>query len=179
MFTPGELANAGTESIAEDGFPDAMVMMLAGNSDVKTSAAVTSPGGPDDGPAVFAGESISFSITAEEGDKLQFETMFVQSNDWFYTFDSGGVELFNGTTPLSGDLSDRVVVYDAGTEEDTAPGTGPTMEPGPVQKPVQDPEASNVGTAESVPVQLARERHPSFTIPDNNAVIRVTITPRS
>ena len=64
------------------------------------------------------------------------------------------------------------MLYDAGTEEDTAPGTGP------FQKPVQDPQATDVGPAESVPIAPARERHPGFMIPDNSAVIRVMVMPR-
>ena len=177
MFSVGELANEGTERIAEDGFPDAMVALLSGAATVSASGAVTSPGGPDGGPAFFAGESASFTVTARPGDRLQLETMFVQSNDWFYAFTGGGLELFDGDTPVSGDVTARLAVYDAGTEQDTAPGTGPTSPPGPVQKPVQDPMATDVGTDESVPVAAAASRH-SFTIPANSRVIRVTVTPR-
>lgn len=35
----------------------------------------------------------------------------------------------------------------------------------------------DVGPDETQPIQLARERHPGFTIPSNSAVLRVTITP--
>ncbi len=179
MFEVGDKANEGTERIAEDGVADAMVAMLADDDDVSQSGVVVSPGGPDDGPALFAGESVTFSITGQPGDRLQFESMFVQSNDWFYSFVEDGVELFNGATPVSGNLTSSVRVYDAGTEEDTAPGTGPTMEPGPVQKPVQDPMATDVGTDEDEDIQSAAQRHPGFTIPATESVITVTITPRS
>ncbi len=157
MFTEGQKANLGTARIAEDGFPDEMLAILAAATNVKQSGAAPSPGGPDNGPALFAGESVTITLQAEPGDKLQFETMFVQSNDWFYAFTGGGIDLFNGDTPLSGDLTGRVEVYDAGTEQDTAPGTGPD---------------------EDVNIQTARQRHPSFTVPANNAVIRVTLTPQ-
>ncbi len=171
MFTPGEKANLGTARIAEDGFPTEMLSILASAGNVNFSAAAESPGGPDNGPALFAGESVTFSISAVPGNKFQFETMFVQSNDWFYAFTGGGLELFNGNTPISGDQTSRLAVYDAGTEQDTAPGTGPD------QKPVQDPMATNVGPDEDVAVALASSRH-AFTIPANNAVIKVTITPQ-
>ena len=69
-------------------------------------------------------------------------------------------------------MTSRLLVYDSGTEQDTAPGTGPD------QKPVQAPTATDVGPDESVPVATAASRHPSFTIPANNRVIRVTVTPR-
>ncbi len=172
MFTPGQRANLGTARIAEDGFPDEMLAILSGASNVTQQGAAPSPGGPDNGPALFAGESVTITLMAQPGDKLQFETMFVQSNDWFYAFTGGGIDLFTGDTPLSGEVTGRVDVYDAGTEQDTAPGTGPD------QKPVQDPMATNVGPDEDVNIQLARQRHPSFTVPANNAVIRVTLTPQ-
>ena len=170
MFTPGGTANEGTERIAEDGFPMAMVAMLMGTSRVSAHGANESPGGPDNGPALFAGEGVSFSIMARPGDKFQFETMFVQSNDWFYAFRDGGLALFNGTTPVNGDVTDRLLVYDAGTEEDTAPGTGPH------QKPVQDPMATNVGPADdNTTIRPASES--GFAIPANSQVIRVIVQP--
>jgi hypothetical protein len=131
-----------------------------------------SPGGPDAGPAIAAGETATFTITASPGDRLQIETMFVQSNDWFYGFGGGGLALFSGRTPVSGDVTAQLVLYDAGTEADTPPGTGPS------QKPAQPPTATNVGAAESVPIRPASERHPTFTIPATASVIRVTITPQ-
>lgn len=170
MFEVGDKATVGTARIAEDGFPDEMLIQLNDDDDVSASGAATSPGGPDNGPAVFAGETATFSFTAVPGDKLQFETMFVQSNDWFYAFNNEGLELFDGGAPVTGDVTGRIAVYDAGTEQDTAPGTGPD------QKPVQDGMATNVGPDEDVDIENARTRHPSFTIPANSAVIQVTIS---
>ncbi|MGH7718660.1 MAG: spondin domain-containing protein, partial [Gemmatimonadaceae bacterium] len=115
--------------------------------------------------------SATFTVTASPGERLQFETMFVQSNDWFYAFGGGGLALFNGDTPVSGDVTAQVVLYDAGTEEDTAPGTGPN------QKPAQDPVAMNVGPADdNLAVRLASTS--GFTIPATASVIRVTVTPQ-
>ncbi len=178
MFTAGQAADEGTERIAEDGFPgpplplgteSTLVEMVAG---VSGSGVFQSPGGPDAGPAILAGESATFTITALPGDRLQIETMFVQSNDWFYAFGSGGLQLFDGSDPVSGDVTSDLVLYDAGTEEDTAPGTGD------FQKPVQDPTATNIGPSESVSIQTAAARHPNFTIPATSSVIRVTVTPQ-
>ena len=169
MFTVGDSANIGTERIAEDGFPDEMLDLLQTATNVKSSGAAPSPGGPDNGPALFAGESVTITFDAEPGDLLQMETMFVQSNDWFYGFSGGPVALFTGDTPLSGDLTSRLAVYDAGTEADTAPGTGE------FQKPVQDADAEDVGPDENEVIQLASQRHPGFTIPATSAVITVTI----
>ena len=100
----------------------------------------------------------------------------LQENDWFYGFE--GLSLFDGDEPISGNVTDRLDLYDAGTEQDARPGHGPKEPPGPVQKPVQDPMATDVGTDESVPIRLAEERHPDFDIPDASEVIEVTITPQ-
>ncbi len=170
MFTVGEEASDGTEGVAEDGAFDELVSELTSDSSVKASGAVPSPGGPDMGGALFQGESITFTFVAEPGDKLQFESMFVQSNDWFYAFGNGGLELFDNGNAISGDFTNQVVVYDAGTEADTAPGTGPD------QKPVQ--ATDDQGPEDSVDmIQNARTRFPNFTIPPNNQLLRVTVTP--
>lgn len=176
LFTPNQLADEGTELIAEDGFPGPPLpglksAMLAAAAGVSESGVFQSEGGPL-GPALEAGATASFTVTASPGDRLQFETMFVQSNDWFYAFGDGGLELFDGDDPVSGDVTSQLVLYDAGTEEDTPPGTGD------FQKPVQDPMAMDVGPAESVPIQSAADRHPDFTIPSASSVIRVTMTPQ-
>ena len=173
MFMLDQPANLGTERIAEDGFPEEMVKLLSGIPTVTAYGAVPSPGGPDNGPALFAGEKVMFTFTARPGDKLQFETMFVQSNDWFISFRNGGLSLFDGNLPVSGNKTSELEIYDAGTEEDTAPGTGPN------QKPVQDPAATNVGPPDAVnKITVARTRFPQFSVPPTASVIKVTVTPQ-
>lgn len=173
MFHVDQPANNATARIAEDGFPMMKAMDLKNNSKVSMSGTFDSPGGPDMGPALFAGEVSTFTVTAKPGDRLQLQTMFVQSNDWFYAFGDNGLALFNGNSPVSGDMTDKLVLYDAGTETDTAPGTGP------YQKPVQDPLATNVRPDDTVNrIKENNDRHPGFTIPAKNMVIRITITPQ-
>ena len=170
MFTTGQAADEGIARIAEDGFPMQEASELQSMSEV-LSGTFASPGGPDDGPAIFAGEVATFTFKASPGERLQLATMFVQSNDWFYAFGDKGLDLFDGADAVEGDVTHKLVLYDAGTEEDTAPGTGP------FQKPVQDPMATNVGPDDSVnQIQKASTRHPGFTIPATSAVIRVTIS---
>jgi hypothetical protein len=165
LFTVGSPADQGTERIAEDGDNAAESAALGSASGLRGSFA--SPGGADGMPTLGPGEFVTFTINAAGGDRLNFETMFAQSNDWFYSFGANGLALFNGDTPVSGDVTSQVVLYDAGTEEDTAPGTGPD------QAPVQ--AAPNTG-----PTDDDRNiRVPSgFTIPAAASVIRVTITPQ-
>ena len=169
-FVPGEHANEGTGIVAEDGFPTTLVETLASAENVAESGVAPSPGGAIEGPPLGPGESVEFGFSATPGDQFTMEAMFVQSNDWFYGFE--GLSLFEGSEPIAGDVTDAIAVYDAGTEVDTAPGTGPD------QKPAQDPEAMDVGPKEDEPIQLAAERHPDFDVPDASEVTEVTITPR-
>jgi hypothetical protein len=118
-------------------------------------------------PTLGPGESVTFNINAGGDDVLNFETMFAQSNDWFFSFGADGLSLFDGDTPVSGDVTSRVVLYDAGTEEDTGPGVGPD------QAPVQ--VAPNTGPLDD----NTTIRVPSgFTVPPAVSVIRVTVTPQ-
>jgi hypothetical protein len=164
MFTEGKMADIGTERIAEDGAASTKDAAMGALSNVRDHGIFKTAAGP-----LLPGESAQFSFNASPGDRLQFETMFVQSNDWFYSFSGGiGLELFNAKAPVTGDVTSALKLYDAGTEADTPPGTGPD------QKPVQ--ATDNQGPTESVVITRARVRHPTFTIPATNAVIKVTIT---
>ncbi len=162
IFTLGGMADAGTEAIAEDGVTDQTVAKLNADANVTSGGAFKNVDGP-----ILPNKPASFTFTATEGQKLQIATMFVQSNDWFYAFGNGGLDLFNGTTPISGDVTSSLVLYDAGTEEDTAPGTGD------FQKPAQADGEVNVGPADDdTTIRVAG----GFTIPATASVIRVTIT---
>lgn len=167
IFTVGGVADAGLELIAEDGDVAPTVATLEGIERVSDAGDFTGPGGP-----ILSGESSTFTIVGLPGDRLQFASMFVQSNDWFYAFSGNGLDLFNGSTPVSGDVTASLVLYDAGTEEDTAPGTGPD------QKPAQGDGVINVGPADdNTAIRAASED--GFVIPGTASVIRVTIVPQS
>ena len=164
MFSEGQMADIGTERIAEDGATSTKDAAMGALSRVRAHGVFETAAGP-----LFPGQSAQFSFKAGPGDRLQFETMFVQSNDWFYGFSGKkGLQLFNGNTPVTGDVTSALDLYDAGTEADTPPGTGPD------QKPVQ--ATDNQGPTESVVITEARVRHPTFTIPGTRTVIKVTIT---
>ena len=192
VFEVGQPASEGVELIAEDGFPagslggmdlppsSGLVEALMGQTGVRTVGAVAAPGGMV--PALepgMPGESVDFTVTASPGDRLSFLTMYVQSNDYFYGFGEDGLALFDADgTPVSGDVTDQVVLYDAGTEVDEEPGVGPN------QKPRQGPTAVDVGTAENGVVQsvvaagASGGTNDSYSYPPSAQVIRVTITPQ-
>ncbi len=173
LFTMGQTADAGTSRIAEDGFTTEKTNSLNNQDGVRDHGEFVAPGGPDNGAALFAGETSTFMISARPGDKLQIQTMFVQSNDWFYAFGNGGLDLFNGNDPITGNVTSDLVLYDAGTEIDEVPGVGI------YQKPAQGPLDMNFGPADATTtITQATVRHTQFTIPATASVIRVTITPQ-
>ncbi|GMR09949.1 MAG: hypothetical protein BMS9Abin28_0770 [Anaerolineae bacterium] len=115
------------------------------------------------GPA-GPGAAYEFTVAAYPGQYLTLATMFVQSNDWFFAPGAEGIELFGAdSSPVSGDITDRFFLWNAGTELDQTPGEGADQAPrqaGP-----------NLGEDENGFVSLVE----GFT----NYQILVTITPQS
>jgi len=168
VFAEGKKADEGTELIAEDGMPMVKAEQLANSHQIGMSGVIEGPNGP-----ILPGEPAMFEVEALPGYYLQIETMFVQSNDWFYGFDGLGLPLFDGDEPMYGDVTEYLALYDAGTEEDTAPGTGP------YQVLAQEAGSTDVGPHDSVnKIRSAIERHPDFDIPANEHVIKITIMPQ-
>ena len=107
FFSAGQSAPPGLESLAEDGDGQAFVEAVSKMKGVR-KAGLFVPGQP-------------FTVKAEPGQRLAFATMFVQSNDKFYAPAPTGIELFNDTKPVAGDLTSKVMLWDAGTEKDEPP----------------------------------------------------------
>ncbi|MEM8709066.1 MAG: spondin domain-containing protein, partial [Actinomycetota bacterium] len=126
LFVPGTEASAGLEILAEDGGPGELVAELEAAGIGHFGAAAIPEGADEAGPA-FPGQSYTFEFVAHEGDYLNLASMLVQSNDWFVALRN--VALFDGVDPISGDLTDQLRLYDAGTELDQAIGAGPDQAP--------------------------------------------------
>ena len=121
IFTLGQPdAGHGLEALAEDGSPAALAASLTG-TDVGTFGMA---------PA-FPGESYQFEVTAVPGDRLDFATMLVQSNDWFFApRNANGLRLFrNDGEPREGTVTGQIGIFDAGTEVDEVLGFGPNQAP--------------------------------------------------
>lgn len=71
-------------------------------------------------PLTATGQQFTTTFKGTPGTNLSFVNMFAQSNDWFFGTNGNGIQLWDGTTPRTGDISSEVFVYDAGTEEDEA-----------------------------------------------------------
>jgi hypothetical protein len=170
IFDLNQESSVAIERLAEEGSPTLMTAELILDEDVAESGEFSSSGGPDNGPLVAAGESVTFSFDADPGDVLQFMTMFGNSNDWFYAFGNDGLDLFNGDNAISGDQTSKIVLYDAGTELDEMPGLGLTQKP-------DHPNSVDIGPIDPVDmITNAMSRHTAFVIPATNAVIKVTVT---
>jgi hypothetical protein len=156
----------GLEALAEDGNPSTLVKALAGQEGVISAGAFNTPVGATEPGILLPGHAYEFSLEAAPGDYLSFATMFVQSNDLFYGVDGQGIALFGADgAPINGDVTGQVLLWDAGTEVNQAPGFGADQAPrqaGP-----------NSGAAENGPIQVVSD---GFSYPATARTFRVTIS---
>ena len=157
----------GLQAIAEDGIPTMLVDVLAGKEGVDISEAFDTPLGASGPGAIGPGGRYQFSFSAEEGDYLSLATMFVQSNDWFYAFSSEGLNLFENGAPISGDVSEYITLYDAGTEVDEYAGAG-------LFQVIRQSGADSGAEDSNINVRLI-DPSELENIPDNIRVIKVSI----
>ena len=170
FYETGAAASTGIERIAEDGRPDAIVSMLSGADGVKSIMPFNTPEGADGPGPLTPGNSYTFSVEAVPGDRLSFATMHIQSNDLFYAVQPGGLALFDeNDQPVGGDVTDQVMLYDAGTEGDQEPGVG--LDQAPRQA---SPDTGPSGEGRIAQVSGSDD---GFDYPAPSDVLRVTITP--
>jgi hypothetical protein len=168
LFTEGKRARAnGLEMQAEDGDPTGLVKSLeAMHHATNLHGVFNTPLGAMAAGPIVPGGSYEFSFTAAPGMKLFIAQMFGQSNDWFYAPDAAGIALFDGKgKPLGGDVTDKLVLWNAGTEVDEEIGIGPNQ--GPRQK------GMNAGADEHGVVRRVNDAR--FT-GKNAELFRITIT---
>ena len=166
LLLPSDAANAGLEAVAEDGNPAPYAEA------VPAAVAFNTPVGADAPGPIGPGGAYEFTFQAVEGDKLGFVLMFIPSNDWFYTpgDEDNSIDLFVDGEPVSGAVAGTdIAIYDAGTEADEEPGTGPNQ----VQR---QPEANTGDPDPNTAVDSLAERGQSVSL--NGEVLQVTITPQ-
>lgn len=79
---------------------------------------------------VMPGQEIQITFTAQKGQNLMFATMYGNSWDLFFAPDNPGIELFdNDGNPLTGDISNRVKLWDAGTKKNNDPRRSKANQP--------------------------------------------------
>ncbi|GAB4563628.1 MAG: hypothetical protein Tsb0020_12960 [Haliangiales bacterium] len=121
----------GLQALAEDGDPAVLVSNLATANGVELVGA-TLAGVPIDPP----GNQVSFSVTpTAAGPRLTFAGMIVESNDAFLSSPPAGVVLLGEdgeprpAADVEADINRWMAIWDAGTEENEAPGVGPHQAP--------------------------------------------------
>jgi hypothetical protein len=164
FFDEGKKANAALEVQAEDGSPDLISKKLLTKVGSIYTGVFNVPVGSSMPSPALPGGAYEFTFTASAGMRLNLITMYGQSNDLFYS-PKEALDLFDANgDPLTGDITDRLLLWDAGTEKNQAPGFGD--EQAPRQK------APNTGTAENAVVGLVKD---GFNYPNTKDVLRVTI----
>lgn len=154
LFDVGEPASGALEKLAEDGMPDVLKNWLTGEDYYADDFGATPPGG-----------STSFEIEARGGDYLSFATMFVKSNDLFFSPGETGIQLFSDTTiEEDGEVTYYIKLWDAGTEVNEYPGVGE------FQPLIGGPDT---GEDEEGVVMMVDDH---YTYPKVNETIKVTIT---
>lgn len=129
-FTPGTMASAGLEALAEIGNPSAF---LAEAQATAPTANVGSTAGQTGGSG--RPTSRSFLVDVDNSNtEFSFAAMFLPSNDWFTANQGGASEnisaLLFGAAPGTSITIDLDTIYDAGTElEDFTRGGGTGPDP--------------------------------------------------
>ena len=127
------------------------------------------PVGADAAGPALPGGAYEFVIQTEPGDTLTFATMFAQSNDLFFAPDEHGIALYDmDGNPVSGDVSDQVALWDAGTERNQPIGAGDQQAPRQA--------APNTGTPGSGIVRLASDLNDGLDYPPADEIVAVTLT---
>ncbi|WP_460634185.1 spondin domain-containing protein [Larkinella terrae] len=79
--------------------------------------------GPGMPPVILPGQSVSFSFSAAKNQRLTFATMYGWSNDLFFAPENPGIKLYGDDgTPLTGDVSAQIKLWDNGTRVNATPG---------------------------------------------------------
>ena len=72
---------------------------------------------------ILPGESSSFTFSAAKGQAVTFATMYGWSNDMFFAPANPGIMLYDANgTPIEGDVSSQIKIWDNGTRINQQPG---------------------------------------------------------
>ncbi len=72
---------------------------------------------------IFPGEAVVIRFSAAKGEALSFATMYGWSNDLFFAPENPGIAVYDAAgTPIQGDVSAQIKLWDNGTRVNQAPG---------------------------------------------------------
>lgn len=165
FFKKGKKANEALERQAEDGNPEVFAKNLLTKIGSINLGIFNLPVGAQKPAPILPGEAYEFTFKASPGMRLNLIAMYGQSNDLFYAPEAA-IELFdkNGGE-LTGDITEKLLLWDAGTEINQAPGIG--ADQAPRQK------SANTGAAESLAVGAVKD---AFSYPQVKDVLKITIS---
>lgn len=146
------------------------------------------PDGKDAAGPALPGESYTFSFHAGPNHKLSIATMYGWSNDGFFAFGDDGISLYEGGSPIGSsdpkNITSEVMLWDAGTEENQAPGEGnmhdgANVTNGMVQLMSTADPVNNYGTvATNLEVWIEYKGNSMFTVTVQN-LLETSLTPIS
>lgn len=161
LFEDSKVDNgSGLEELAEDGDPAVLAEWLAAQG--FQSGVFHTPQGAAGPAPLLPGQSYSFSFDAHQGEYLSFATMLVHTNDLFFAPEQRGIRLFLGNEALEGTITERIYLWDVGTEKNEYPGAG-----------IHQPARLNGGIDEHGTVMMVND---GFAYPHVDQVIDVSIT---
>ncbi|WP_221391068.1 spondin domain-containing protein [Dyadobacter sp. NIV53] len=81
-------------------------------------------------PVILPGESVTIKFSAAKGEALTYATMYGWANDLFFAPVNPGIQVYQADgTPIEGDVSSQIKLWDNGTRINKAPGKT-VMHPG-------------------------------------------------
>jgi hypothetical protein len=171
LFIPGDVEpGIGLKVLAEAGRAKELDRNLAGRVGVRAHGTFQPPPMGFRTPMLNPGKSLEFSLTASPGDRISFVMMLGQSNDGLIATEAAGIPLFDSSgRPLSGDITGRLSLWDAGTETNEVPGLGPNQ--GIRQG------APHAGDPERLPVRPMTDAEYGSHWPPILQLVRVSVTP--
>ncbi len=137
-----------------------------------TSAGVFhTPEGDDKAGPLTPGKTYEFTVDAGRRQKLSFVTMLAATNDLFFAPKGDGIAFYDEDgEPISGDVTDQIYLWDAGTELNEEPRVGPNT--------VSKQGAPDTGPAENGDVIAIGDAEDDFDFdyPEASDVMTVTLT---
>ncbi|MCS3795310.1 spondin domain-containing protein [Niastella sp. OAS944] len=130
-------------------------------------------------PVILPGQSTSFTFSAAKNQRLTFATMYGWSNDLFFAPANPGIKLYNDDgSPITGDVSAQIKLWDNGTRINQVPGSA-VVHPGTAESSVKNIKEVN-GTDDYGNTYLPASQLMQLSLAyDGNSVFTLTITNKS
>ncbi len=128
--------------------------------------------------ALSSGQAFELTITAGAKQSVSFAAMLGESNDWFFAPGGAGIALYDAEgAPRSGDVTDEVLLWDAGTEVNEEPAVGAST--GPQQSAPDQGAPDPDATVRALGQTVALSGGGTFAMPQVDEMIAVTLTPKN